>query len=92
MADVSDKDLGSSPQNEPQIKGHGNDETKTEEKPRNDAHTEQKPKSGQTLITKFWTSMNGKPNFQYLFEKEEAERKKREEEEERRRREGKRVI
>lgn len=42
----------------------------------------------QCLITKFWkpstTTASDKPYFEYLFEKEEAERKKREEEEERR--------
>ncbi len=45
--------------------------------------------SGQSLITKFWTFNTGKPNYQYLFEKEEAERKKRQEEAERKRQEGK---
>ncbi len=41
----------------------------------------------QCLITKFWKpadTTSEKPYFEFLFEKEEAERKKREEEEERR--------
>jgi hypothetical protein len=42
----------------------------------------------QTCITKFFKSLgNEKPNYEWLFQKEEADRKKRQEEAQRRRRE-----